>query len=380
MSLIKDNKFKLNMLAVLVATPLFGIFAQDAAALAKNSGSDTASLEYLLTAFAFVLLIAVAVLGSIFLKLVKISLDKTAKTLLVLFVSGLAVQNGYAQETAAQASTSASGMSPNLIVISITLFLEVTAVFFFLIKIVQLLKQIAPESEEKKGFEFNMPVFWEKVNAAVPIEKEADVMLDHDYDGIKELDNNLPPWWKYGFYFTIVWAFGYLVYYHVMGAGPLSIDSYQAEMEEARIQKELFMRDAKNNVDESSVLMADAAGIADGASIYKSNCAACHGNLGEGNVGPNLTDTYWIHGGDLKSIFKSVRYGIPANGMKAWESDLSPVQMQNVSSFIKTLTGTNPPNPKAAQGDLFEEGGTAKAATDSTAVVAIDSSAVTVAK
>jgi hypothetical protein len=141
MSLIKDNKFKLNMLAVLVATPLFGIFAQDAAALAKNSGSDTASLEYLLTAFAFVLLIAVAVLGSIFLKLVKISLDKTTKALLVLFVSGLAVQNGYAQETAAQASTSASGMSPNLIVISITLFLEVTAVFFFLIKIVQLLKQ-----------------------------------------------------------------------------------------------------------------------------------------------------------------------------------------------------------------------------------------------
>lgn len=367
MSLIKEKKINLMLLTIIATIPTISVFAQEVTPVNTASpNSEIANLEYLLTAFAFVLLIAVAVLGSVFLKLVKINLSKTAKSVLLLFFAGLAVQTTHAQEATAQVATASGGMSTKLIVIAITLFLEVTAVFFFLIKIVQLLKQISPDTEEKKSFEFNMPVFWEKVNAAVPIEKEADVMLDHNYDGIKELDNNLPPWWKYGFYLTIVWSFGYLVYYHVMDAGPLSIESYQAEMDEARVQKELFMRDAKNNVDESSVLLADAAGIADGASIYKSNCAACHGNVGEGNVGPNLTDAYWIHGGDIKSVFKSVKYGIPANGMKAWESDLSPVQMQNVSSFIMTLAGTNPPNAKAPQGDLFQEA----AAVDSIVVAA----------
>ena len=170
------------------------------------------------------------------------------------------------------------------------------------------------------------------------------------------------------------------MYYHVVGAGPLSIESYNNEIEAAKLQKEAFMKNAKNNVDENTVVMAEAAGIADGAIIYKSNCAACHGALGEGTVGPNFTDNYWLHGGDIKSIFKTVKYGVPANGMKAWESDFSPVQMQNVASYIKTLGGTNPPNPKAPQGDLFDENKAAGSATDSTKTATADSAKTTASK
>jgi cytochrome c oxidase cbb3-type subunit 3 len=111
-----------------------------------------------------------------------------------------------------------------------------------------------------------------------------------------------------------------------------------------------------SKVDESNVAMADAGGIIDGSEIFKTNCAACHGTAGEGSVGPNLTDNYWLHGGDLTSVYKLIKVGAAEKGMKSWEAELSSVQIKNVASYIKTLGGTNPPNPKAPQGEEFNEG------------------------
>jgi len=204
---------------------------------------------------------------------------------------------------------------------------------------------------------------------AVAVEEEDSIMLDHDYDGIKELDNNLPPWWKYGFYLTIVVAIVYLINYHVIGTGDLQTKEYENEIAQAKLEVDEFMKTSANNVDENTVkLLTEASDIATGKDLYIANCVACHGQLGEGSVGPNLTDDYWLHGGSIQDLFKTLKYGWVEKGMKAWKEDLSPMQMAQISSFIKTLKGTNPPNPKAPQGDLYVEGGAAPVS-DSAAVV-----------
>lgn len=194
----------------------------------------------------------------------------------------------------------------------------------------------------------------------VPIEEEESILLDHDYDGIKELDNNLPPWWKYGFYLTIVTGVIYLLHFHVFKTGDLQGKEYDNAMVQAKIEVDEFMKTSANNVDENTVkVLTEASHITAGKDLFIANCVACHGKGGEGTVGPNLTDEYWIHGGSIKDLFKTLKYGWVEKGMKSWKDDLSPIQMAQVSSYIRTLKGTNPPNPKAPQGDLYSEAGVA---------------------
>lgn len=205
--------------------------------------------------------------------------------------------------------------------------------------------------------------FWDRFNAAVAIEKEEDIMLDHDYDGIKELDNSLPPWWKYGFYLTIVIGVVYVWYYHY-GSGPSQEDEFLAEVKRGEEEVAAYLAKSASNVDENTVVMLDAAGIEAGKGIFTSNCAACHAADGGGNaVGPNLTDKYWLHGGSLPDVFKSIKYGWPAKGMKSWKDDFSPMQLAQLASFVKSLQGSVPAAPKEAQGELYIE---ATESTDST--------------
>jgi len=201
--------------------------------------------------------------------------------------------------------------------------------------------------------------YWED---AVPIEREADIMLGHAYDGIRELDNRLPPWWVNMFVITIVWAFGYMYFYHWGGNGPSAAEAYNMDMEAAKKEKALNLASKANAVDESSVIaLTDVAALGEGATIFKTLCAACHGQNGEGTVGPNFTDEYWIHGGGIKNVFKTIKYGVPEKGMISWEAQLKPVDMQKVGSYILTLNGANPPNPKAPQGTIWQEDVTAPA-------------------
>jgi cytochrome c oxidase cbb3-type subunit 3 len=248
--------------------------------------------------------------------------------------------------------------------LSSVLALELLVVFLLVLFIRGLWKVIHPAPvvlhQDKKMTSSWLIRTWNTLDKkfltkAAPLEKEADMLLDHDYDGIKELDNALPPWWKYGFYITIFIAVLYLFKYEIWHSGPNPTDEYNSEMSYAKEQVDAYLASMKNNVDEKSVTMSDAAGIAAGAVSFTKTCVACHGAKGEGGVGPNLTDDYWLHGGSVSDVFKTIKYGYPDKGMQSWQSTFSPVQMQELASYVKSLKGTNPPNAKAPQGDLFNE-------------------------
>ena len=228
--------------------------------------------------------------------------------------------------------------------------------FIVMIVLLRLIKSaLASDIETQPAVVAKENIILKKLTGAVSIEDEEEILLDHDYDGIRELDNDLPPWWKYGFYLTVIVAVVYLIHYHVARTGDLQLTEYENEIEKGKQEMAEFMKNAANNVDESSVKMLEGSDLENGKQLFISTCAACHGKLGEGGVGPNMTDAYWVHGGSLRDIFKTIKYGWPDKGMKSWKEDLSPVQIAQVASFIKTLNGTNPPNGKAPQGDLYKE-------------------------
>lgn len=171
---------------------------------------------------------------------------------------------------------------------------------------------------------------------AVPIEEEESILMDHEYDGIRELDNNLPPWWVYGFYLTIFFSVAYILYYHVFQPGDLQEGAYKKEMVSAQKAIDTYLKEAAMNVDESNVtLLTDQGDLAKGEAIFQANCTTCHKD-GSGDIGPNLTDNYWLYGNDIKDVFKTIKKGT-ANGMPEHESKLNPVQLQDVASYVLSL-------------------------------------------
>ncbi|MBP8822800.1 MAG: c-type cytochrome [Flavobacteriales bacterium] len=226
----------------------------------------------------------------------------------------------------------------------------------------------APSAKAVKRPSF-LAALWAKSTRQVKMEEEQAIELDHDYDGIKELDNVLPPWWVWLFYGTIAWGVLYLVNVHVIKVWPGSTEEYKQELAQAQVDIAAFQATQTNAVDENNVTLTDeAAVIAEGRTLFTANCTACHGGDASGSefsVGPNLTDAYWLHGGGVKNIFKTIKYGVPEKGMIAWKAQLQPTEISAISSYLITLQGTGGATQKAPQGELWKEEGTAA---DSTAV------------
>jgi cytochrome c oxidase cbb3-type subunit III len=199
----------------------------------------------------------------------------------------------------------------------------------------------------------------QKWNAAVPVEQEKEIELDHDYDGIKELDNHLPPWWKWLFYGTVAWGVVYLIVFHLSSSLPLMEEEYQNEVAKAEEQIRLHQASQpRAQIDvETLQYKHEPESIEKGKAVFASNnCGSCHRNDGGGNtIGPNLTDEYWLHGGDVKMVFKTITNGVVEKGMPAWGRSLSPTEVRDVSFFILSLQGSKPENAKAAQGELFKQ-------------------------
>lgn len=186
------------------------------------------------------------------------------------------------------------------------------------------------------------------------IEEEGEIILDHNYDGIKELDNNLPPWWVYSFYISIVFAVIYGIRYHVL-SGNDQFEEYEIEYAEANAAIEEYKKTAKGLVDFNTVeLLTEASDINSGKKIFEANCVACHKADGGGGIGPNLTDQHWILGGGIKNVFKTISEGgRDGKGMVSWKSELKPLEMAQVASYVLNFQGTTPAEPKAAEGDIW---------------------------
>ncbi|WP_299189331.1 cbb3-type cytochrome c oxidase N-terminal domain-containing protein [uncultured Aquimarina sp.] len=226
-----------------------------------------------------------------------------------------------------------------------------------------LFKSLKPEAQEryvlsqkiKKEKQFRwIKATYLKLVDSTPVSEEDEIILDHNYDGIKELDNNLPPWWVYGFYATILFGVIYLVRFHVFNDYNQT-EEYETEVAEALIAIEAYKKTAKDLVDINTVvLLTEAADISAGKAIFTTNCVACHKADGGGGIGPNLTDPNWILGGGIKNVFRTISEGgRDGKGMVAWKQTLKPAEMAQVASYVITLGGTTPAEPKEAQGEIW---------------------------
>ncbi len=236
----------------------------------------------------------------------------------------------------------------------------------------RLLQEHGMAGLEKVGVKVYTEPYWKRfytrLTYSVPIAQEGEILLDHSYDGIRELDNRMPPWWVALFYATIVVSVVYFGYQHFTEYGLDSREEYALEMEQSKIAVAAYLATQEEQVDEENVTaIIEPDELALGSAVFQTNCAVCHGKLGEGGTGPNLTDPYWLHGGGVKNIFSTIKYGVPEKGMISWKAQLRPLDMQRLSSFILALEGTDPPNAKEPQGERWE-GSADGAATDSTAV------------
>lgn len=223
--------------------------------------------------------------------------------------------------------------------------------------------QLLTEEQKVKLAEVNTLSFkdseWYKklmkgLTKSEPIENEGLLLLDHDYDGIKELDNNLPPWWVYLFYAGIVFGVVYMVRYEILGADNQETE-LKNEMAQAKIEVAEYMKTAPDMMDEKTVtLLTEPADLATGKEIFTTNCAACHRADAGGQIGPNLTDDRWILGGGIKNLFHTVTNGgRDGKGMIAWKGTLKPKEIQHVTSYVLSLQGSNPKDPKAPDGEVW---------------------------
>jgi cytochrome c oxidase cbb3-type subunit 3 len=218
----------------------------------------------------------------------------------------------------------------------------------------QIRNLIKPKVEVSDEYEKAMQnrTFWQKLWSLKPIAFEKDQMLEHQYDGIAELDNPTPPWFMYLFYITIVVAVVYMFGYHIVGNGQIMNNEYSEEVAIAEKAREEYMKKFANSVNEDNVkALTEVKALEDGKKIYTQNCVACHGANGEGVVGPNLTDEYWLHGGTIKNLFHTITEGVPEKGMISWKKSLNPIQIQQVSSYILSIQGSKPANAKEPQGE-----------------------------
>ncbi len=191
--------------------------------------------------------------------------------------------------------------------------------------------------------------------------QEKDKLLDHNFDGIQEYDNPLPRWWVWLFYGSIIFSVIYFPYYHLFG-GTSAREEYQMEMsawEQKQAEQAAVAAANAPAANTSSDGVAQSIGNVDaGKQVFATNCVACHGMLGEGTIGPNLTDSFWIHGNRTEDLLRVVNEGVPDKGMVAWKAILGPQKVQDVVAYLHTLEGTNPPNPKAPEGKDYSSADT----------------------
>jgi cytochrome c oxidase cbb3-type subunit 3 len=214
-------------------------------------------------------------------------------------------------------------------------------------------RRLAAESEfalKKSG-----PSLLTRLMGLKPLSEEKNQVMEHEFDGITELDNPTPRWFMVLFFSTVIFAVAYLFNYEVFGFGQTQEQEYVSELQQADLDKEAFLakpENAKSAVNENNIVLSkDAAVLTSGAALFTNRCTPCHGDHAQGIVGPNLTDEFWLHGGSIQDVFKTIKYGVPEKGMISWEKSLSAQQISDLANYVLSLQGSHPAGAKAAQGD-----------------------------
>ncbi len=379
--LFKNNRYcSTPVLKQLLLLALF-TFAGSLAAVAAGPPLPSTlnnTLALTLITLMLILLVVIFMLGQLLTGIADIKLQKEKEekkksatpavvvTGLFLLLSGsvMAQESATAIETAVANTKTFGGLSAVAFYSMMAIiFVEMLVILVLLYNIRFLLKADRPKvaaTDEALVKSKSLRAWWSRFNKFKPVEQEAEIALDHEYDGIRELDNRLPPWWLYGFYATIIFGVIYLWRYHVSYSAPLSKEEYEISVKKADEEVKAYLTLKGESVDENTVTVSiDAADLAEGKKVYTAACVACHKDDGGGMVGPNLTDDFWLHGGDIKSIFKTIKYGF--NAMPQWQTSYSNKQIAQVASYVMSLHGTNPPGAKAAEGQLFKEENAAQA-------------------
>lgn len=303
------------------------------------------------------LFIVIAILGSAVISAMDIYRERmkkgATKALLVTGILVMSASGAMAQDALTTTPTTISGLSQTSFYLLVSVIgLEILIIISLLYTLRVLVgiekRKRAPRTQKKKT------VRWlDRINKTRSVDEasEAEADMGHDFDGIRELNNPTPPWWKWGFYCSMIFAVVYLWRFQVAHSAPSQLEELAIANAAAEEEKAAYLKTAANNVDENTVKqLTDPAEIAAGQKIFSTTCAPCHGPQGQGVVGPNLTDNYWLHGGKINQVFTTIKYGVPEKGMKSWKDDFSPKQLAELASYVKSIGGSNPPNPKAPQG------------------------------
>jgi cytochrome c oxidase cbb3-type subunit III len=184
---------------------------------------------------------------------------------------------------------------------------------------------------------------------------DKELLLSHEYDGIREYDNPMPRWWVWSFWGSFYFALGYFIHYQLTGNGESVAAAYEAEVTLAREKEAAVAMSGGLSEASLSKLTANSAMMADASKLFIQRCAQCHASKGEGLIGPNLTDNYWIHGdASLMSIYDVISEGVQAKGMPPWKKQLRPTELSKLTAYVGTLRGTSVPGPKGPEGKLVE--------------------------
>ncbi len=194
------------------------------------------------------------------------------------------------------------------------------------------------------------------------VEHDSNITLGHSYDGIEEYDNRLPNWWLFTLYGAIVFSVGYWLFYQTFAIGYTQGQAWDKEVESAAAEQ--IARDMGKEVTNDSLLLMTKvpAQVDAGAKIFQQKCVQCHRADQGGDIGPNLTDDFWLHGPDPLQIYGTVMNGVLDKGMQSWKDQLGPVRVRQVVSFVLTRKGLNVPGGKAPQGRPTAEWDKEKAA------------------
>ena len=242
-----------------------------------------------------------------------------------------------------------SGEELVLLTLAIVLLVGMVLVGFVSVYLMIILrKALAPEPLSSA---VDTRTFWQRVAGLHTLSQEKDLVMEHAYDGIHELDNPTPPWFMGLFYTTIGFGVIYLFVFHILKVGDLQTAEYTQEVALADQQRELYIKKVAGSINENTVaIVRDAKSLDAGKAVFLQNCVACHGQQGQGGVGPNLTDEYWLHGGSVKAVFHTITEGVTEKGMMSWKKQLNPLQVQQIASYILSLQGSKPAGAKAPQG------------------------------